>query len=102
MRMWIGKINEEVVSEQTHKWTEVKDKLTELSFVNEGQVISLPKNLNYVQGKTASTIMGSEECTIEGECTIESRYIGYIIGNIKTLIRINELNNNTTIEITND
>ncbi len=92
MKKWIGITTTGPVDEETHKWNDIKKDLIGLSFVNNSQIIRLPDNMKYIQGKTASAFVGSNNCEIE------SRYIGYIIGNTIHKIRINEKTSNVTIE----
>ncbi len=93
MKKWTGRTQFGSVDEETHKWNDIKNDLIELSFINGNQTISLPKNMEYIQGKTASAFIGGNNCEIE------SRYIGYKTGNTIHKIRINEKTSNITIEI---
>lgn len=73
-------------------WNNIKKQLKSLSINNNNQIITLPSNLQYIQGKTASA-------NLNGNVQIESRYIGFILGNNIVKIRINETNNNINIEL---
>ena len=65
-----------------------------LMITNSNQVIYLPKGMDkYVQFKTAGAILGSKNVEIE------SRVIGFSLGNNIVQIRVNEKTNNITIEV---
>lgn len=81
------------IDEDDINWDLVKDKVKSLSLNNNEQIISLPDNMEYVQGKTASAILGS------GKIQVESRYIGLKIGNKVVKVRVNEQTNNISIEV---
>lgn len=97
MTYWKGKMGQNEVSEMTHKWHEVEEKLTELEMHIPGktgeQIITLPKNLKYVQFKTASADMGGNNVEIE------SRVLGFVSGSNTVKIRVNEKTNNISVEI---
>lgn len=93
--MWKAKLkNNEVVSELTHQWAEVKDQVCELLLITKNQqIITLPPNMDkYIQFKTASATVGSNNIEIE------SRSVGYKIGNSTVQIRVNEKTNNISVE----
>lgn len=78
------------------KWKDIKDNISELLMsTNDGKFIFLPKNMpKYLQFKTASANLGGN-----GNATIESRSIGFEYKNITVIIRVNEKDNNISIEI---
>lgn len=79
---------------KTPNWTQVKHDIIALELDNNGQSIKLPENMSeYLQGKTASADI------ISGQCTLESRYIGFCKNNIRIIIRVDEKSNNMSIEI---
>ena len=94
MKRWIVKTkSNKVIDETMMKWDEINEDIIELSFDNNGQIINLPKNMEkYIQGKTAEAFVGSNYFSIE------SRYIGFQNNELIYKIRINEKNNNITIE----
>jgi len=94
--MWKAKLkNGEIVSELTHKWPHVKNEVAELLLLTKDQqVITLPKNMDkYFQSITASSDLFSKNVEIE------SRTIGFSLGNNTIKIRVNEKNNNISIEV---
>lgn len=96
MKQWLGRDKQgNIIYESNCSWKNAKDNLSALSFDNNGQTIMLPENLSYVQGKSASANIGS------GEVTVESRFIGFLLGNNIVKIRIDEKSNNIRIEIEN-
>lgn len=97
MKRWIAMTKDnQKINEDSEKWNDVKDNIQRLCFDNNGQIISLPPNLQYFQAKTASADIGSSNVQIE------SRYIGFHLGNTLVRVRINEKNNNISIELEND
>jgi len=82
-------------SELNSKWNDVKDNIAEMVFTgNDGKTIYLPKKMeSYVQFKTASAEIG------KNNVQIESRVIGFKIGNNIVKIRVDERTNNINIEI---
>jgi len=96
-KKWKAKLKDNSSVEEdlvTPNWTQVKKDVISLELDNNGQIIQLPSNMpEYIQGKTASANL------INGECTLESRYIGFSLGNNIVKIRINEHSNNINIEI---
>ena len=95
-KLWKAKLKDGSIIEETEpsNWDAIKDQVSYLELNNNGQIISLPKNCEkYIQGKTASSNI------LNGECIIESRYIGLKIGNNIMKIRVNEKNNNISVEI---
>ena len=77
------------------KWTDVKDDIAELLMsTNDGKFIFLPKNMEqYVQFKTGSADLGGNNITVE------SRTIGFKLGNNIVKVRVNEKTNSVNIEI---
>tara|TARA_R110000824_G_scaffold148242_3_gene317866 strand:- start:51610 stop:51906 length:297 start_codon:yes stop_codon:yes gene_type:complete len=76
-------------------WDKHKDELTGLELHIDGQIITLPDNMEYIQGKTASCSLGDSNAQVE----IESRYIGVILGNNIIKVRVDEKTKNIKIEI---
>ena len=94
MRQWESISNTgEIIKEEDINWNLVKDKVQSLSLNNNGQIISLPNNMKYIQGKTASATIGSNKVGIE------SRYIGIIKNGVKIVIRVNEKTNDISLEV---
>lgn len=94
--MWKAKTKDgKETNELNAKWNDVKDNIAELLLVTKnGQVIYLPKNMeSYIQYKTASAELGSKNIEIE------SRTIGFKLGNNMVKIRINEKTSNINLEI---
>lgn len=95
MKKWFGKDEyDHSVSECNTSWDGVSKILKSLSFDNNGQVIELPDNMQYIQGKTASASLSG------GKATIISRYIGFVLGNNIVKIRVDEKSNNIKVEVT--
>ena len=95
MKNWnaITKDNKQL-SETEINWGKVTDEIKSLSLDNNGQIITLPDNMDkFIQGKTASAIIGSNNTSLE------SRYIGFIFRNIMVKIRVDEKTNNISIEV---
>lgn len=95
MKNWIAKCeNGQEVSEHDINWEYIKNEVVSLQLNNDGQKIILPKEVDkFIQGKTASAFIGSSNINIE------SRYIGFIVGNITVKIRVDEQTNNISIEV---
>lgn len=94
MRQWESISNTgEIIKEEDINWNLVKDKVQSLSLNNNGQIITLPNNEEYIQGKTASATIGSNKVEIE------SRYIGIVKDGIKIIIRVDEKTNNISLEV---
>jgi hypothetical protein len=89
MRFWFGKNKNGRLLQESEKirWDAVSNTLSELYFSNNGQIISLPPNLDYIQGKSASASLNGENFTVE------SRYIGFKKGNIIVKVRVDKSNN---------
>ena len=96
MKKWIGiKKDGEVVCEEGTQWTnDLGNNLVILQLDIDGQIISLPENMEYVQAKTASANIGGSQ-----EVVIESRYIGWKLGNNIVKIRVDEKTNNISLEV---
>ena len=79
------------------KWVKIEKDVVELGMsTNDGRFIFLPKNMKkYIQAKTASANLGQGENNIQ----IESRYIGFSLGNNIVRIRVDEKTNNISVEI---
>ena len=75
-------------------WLEISKDVVQLELNNNGQIIKLPTNMSeYIQGKSASADLST------GKCQIESRYLGWRLGNSIVRIRVNEKTNNISIEM---
>ena len=81
-------------SELNTQWNDVKDNIAEMVLITkDGRTIYLPKNMEkYIQFKTASAEIG------KNDVQIESRSIGFQLGNNIVKIRVNEKNGNIVIE----
>ncbi len=99
MRQWEATKQDNIkINESQINWSNVKsdinDKIKSLSFNNNGQIITLPENMEeYIQGKSASSFIGSNNIEIQ------SRYIGFKYGNIILKIRVDEKTNNISVEV---
>jgi len=96
MALWKGRTKDgKEVSELDDKWIDVENDIAELLFItNDNQTITLPKNMEgYIQAKTASADIG------QNNVQIESRYIGFKIGNNIVRIRVDEKTNNISVEV---
>jgi len=85
--------NGDFVTEEDLNWELVKNKVKSLALNNNGQMIKLPDNCEYIQGKTASATIGSNKIDVE------SRFVGIILGNKTIKIRVDEKTNDIQIEI---
>lgn len=97
--MWKARTKDgKEVSELSTKWNDIKDNITELLLVTKNnQVIYLPKNMEaYVQYKTASADLDNTK-----NIQVESRTIGWKMGNSIVKIKVDEKTNNINIEIEN-
>lgn len=74
-------------------WQEICTELKKLELVIEDKVIELPEGLEYIQAKTCGADL------LTGECEIESRYIGFKLGNNNIIIRVDENSGNIKVEI---
>jgi len=93
-KFWFGQTKDnQQAQEFTIGWNDVKDEMVSLGLNNNRQIIELPMNMEYVQGKTASASLSG------GPSTVESRFIGFILGNNIVRIRVNEKTNNIKIEV---
>jgi hypothetical protein len=93
--MWKVKTKDgKEINEQNSSWIDVKDSISELSLITkDNKIISLPKNMeSYVQFKSASANLGSSNINIE------SRTIGFKLGNNIIKIRVDEKTGNINIE----
>ena len=96
MALWKARLKDgKEISELDSSWTDVQDDVSELIMVTDShQVIKLPKNMEkYIQAKTASAELGSNNIQIE------SRYLGFKIGNNTVIIRVDEKTQNISVEI---
>ena len=96
MKKWIAiKKDGNTISETETNWENIKTETKSLQLINNEQIISLPENIDkFIQGKTASATFGSKNINIE------SRYIGFVFGNIEFKIRVDEKTNNISVEAT--
>jgi hypothetical protein len=93
--MWKAKTKDgNEVSELTAQWDTVKDHISELLLITkDNKIVYLPQNMDsYIQFKTASCELGSKNIDIE------SRVIGFKLGNTTVKIRVNEKTGNINIE----
>ena len=88
--------NGDSITEDDINWELVKDKAKSLSLNLDGQMITLPKDCKYVQGKTASAFLGTNKVNVE------SRFIGLCLGSNIVKIRVDEKTNNISIEVVDD
>jgi len=78
------------------KWNEIKDDVIALRLHIDEQIVSLPPNMEkYHQAKTASSDFNGNNVTIE------SRYIGFCLGNNIVRIRVDEKGGNVSVEVEN-
>jgi hypothetical protein len=75
-------------------WKDIENDIIELSLhYGNGQKITLPSNKEkYIQATTCSADLTG------GNCSVESKYIGFIEGNKKFIIRVNAKTYNITVE----
>lgn len=95
MTHWIARLkNGEIINENDNEWPKNGENVVQvLLSLNNGKTISTPIGMDkYLQAKTASANLNGSSITIE------SRYIGYIYRNILTRIRVDESNDNITLE----
>jgi hypothetical protein len=88
--------NGDEITEDDLNWELVKNKVNSLSLNNNGQIITLPKNMKYIQGKSARASVGG------GKVEILSSYIGLKLGNNIVKVRVDEKTNNISIEVTDE
>jgi len=97
MKQWIVETkNGNIYTETGSKsWDDIdQDDIKKVQFDNNGQIISLPENMEeYIQAKTASADLGSNNIQIE------SRYLAFKMGNNIVRIRVDEKTNNISIEV---
>lgn len=96
MTIWKAKTKDGInTTENESKWSEIKDNISQLMFITDnGQTIKLPPNMEqYIQAKTASAELGNNFVNIE------SRYIGFKLGNNIIKVRIDEKTDNISVEI---
>lgn len=92
--IWRGQLkNGSTVYETSDvSWDDIKDELVSLELVGGNISISLPREKEYIQAKTCSANL------LNGNCEIESRYVGFKDGETYTIARVNERTNKITIE----
>jgi hypothetical protein len=89
------KDNREVSEQDGIVWKNVKDNIQQLMFVtDDNKVIEMPPNMEeYFQAKTASITLGTNDFNIE------SRFVGFKLGNNMIKLRIDEKTKNIFVEI---
>lgn len=96
-RYWRGltKDGKFVTEAQGTRWEDVKSEIKKLEFVMEDKdiVIRIPEAEEYVQAKTCSADLST------GQCEIESRYIGFKLGNNIIQARVDEKSGNIILEV---
>ena len=95
MKFWKAKLKDGswvAENDSNKEWKTIQKEVVYLELHNDAQIISLPKAEKYIQGKTASGNL------ITGECMIESRYVGYLLGNSIVKVRVNEQTGHISIE----
>ncbi len=98
MSLWKAKTkNGKEISELDSNWADVQNDISELIMItNSNQIIKLPKSMEkYIQSKTASAELGSNNIQIE------SRSIGFSLGNNIIRIRVDEKTQNISVELEN-
>ena len=93
---WFGVTKDGYFTDESFQsWEEVKEKMDSLGMwtTKSPRVIKLPPNLGDVQGKTARANLSS------GEVQLESRYIGFFLGNNLVKIRIDEKTGDINVEV---
>ena len=96
MKYWIAELDHgHMYTEQNDtNWAKIKNKTKRLSLHIDNQLIELPENMKeYVQAKTASSDLNGQNVQIE------SRFIGFKIGNNIVKVRVDEKTNNISIEV---
>lgn len=85
----------EMHMEGSAKWEDIKDRVKAMSLtINANQQhITFPQGYEYIQAKTASADLSGENVQIE------SRYIGFKLGNNIVKVRVDEKTNNISIEV---
>jgi hypothetical protein len=93
--MWKAKLKDgKEVNENNCKWPDIKNEVKELSLVINNKTITLPNNMEqYHQSKSASASLGGNNIEIE------SRNIGFSLGNKVIAVKVNEKTNNISIEV---
>jgi hypothetical protein len=98
MSLWKAKTkNGKEISELDSNWADVQNDISELIMITDSnQIIKLPKSMKkYIQSKTASAELGSNNIQIE------SRSIGFSLGNNIVRIRVDEKTQNISVELEN-
>jgi len=96
MAIWKARTKDgKEVSELNSSWVDIQDDVTDLIMItNSNQIIKLPKNMEtYIQATTASAELGTTNIQIE------SRYIGFKLGNNIVRIRVDEKTQNISVEV---
>ena len=94
---WVAQLSDGTIVSETEgvSWAAIKEKVASLVLVTkDGKTISLPQGMSsYVQGKTASCALTG------GEAKIESRWIGFVDGGRKTVVRVSDASGDINIEV---
>ena len=96
MNYWVATLKDgKKITENEAKWFDIKDQVMNLSlFLTDGIKLTLPKNMEeYIQAKTASANLDGSNIQIE------SRYIGFKLGNNTVRVRIDEKSHNVSMEV---
>ena len=88
---WIALLEDNsLISERDTDWDSIKDNIKKMGWIIHDVIIWLPENVEY------SIPMTSASATLQGNITIESRYIPFKLGSNSIKVRI--INNNIQIE----
>lgn len=96
MAMWkIRTKKGKLISENDAKWSEIKDDIDTMAMTTkDGKYIFLPPHMEkYIQFKSASANMDG------GNVQLESRVIGFKLGNNTIRVRLDEETGNISIEV---
>lgn len=85
-----GKFSSEALGS---KWENDELQSLELTIEDKDITIKLPDNMEYVQSKTASADLAS------GKVEVESRNVGFKIGNKIVTIRVSESTSDINVEV---
>ncbi len=92
---WVADLDDgSVVSEENLLWTDISDRVVGLRLFSHGRYHSLPSGMSkYIQAKTMSAIVGSNEVKME------SHYIGFQHENYEYCLRVNAADGDVSVEI---
>jgi hypothetical protein len=97
MKRWMAVTeNGDLINESDINWSLISEKVCKLVMYSDGQTITLPENMSYIQGKSACAAFSS------GKVEVLSRYIGFRIGNKIVKVRVCENTNNISVEVEDD